>query len=130
METINFTASYWKEISDKIKIYKDLQGKMENIDIVSYTSKFEMVLIIFQAYPKDYPARKVETFKKMRRKTKTLELYLVLDYELIIHGTDEENLQHIKEVFLQGCTTFLKEMKGFDWEGFKKGISEMLAISF
>ncbi len=54
----------------------------------------------------------------MRRKTKTLELYLVLDYNRIMQGTDEENLQHIKEVFLQGYATFLKEMKGFDWEGF------------
>ncbi len=56
----------------------------------------------------------------MRRKTKTLELYLVLDYERIMQGTEEENLQHIKEVFVTGSETFLKPLKGFDWNAFVK----------
>ena len=39
-----------------------------------------------------------------------------------MQGADIENLQHIKEVFLQGCETFLKPMKSFDWENFEKEI--------
>ena len=34
------------------------------------------------------------------------------------HEEIEEKLQYIKEVFHQGYQTFLKDMKGFDWEGF------------
>ncbi len=59
----------------------------------------------------------------MRRKTRTLELYFVLDYERIMQGTDKENLQNIKDVFMEGCKTFLKEMKNFDWDSFEKELA-------
>ena len=127
MGTINLTASYWKEISEKIKVYKQVFNSDSNLIIEKYTEKFENLLIIFQAFPKNYPARKIEEFKKMRRKTKTLELYLVLDYDKIMSGTDEENLAHIKDVFLKGCETFLKPLKGFDWEKFELKLKELLS---
>jgi len=84
------------------------------------------LIIIFQAFPKDYPARKVLEYKIQRRKTKTLELYLILDYERIMQGTDPENLQHIKEVFVKGCETFLKPLKEFKWEEFNNQIQNIL----
>ena len=118
METIYFTSAFWHEVKPKLDIYRQMQPQVQAINISKYTEKFEKLLVIFQCFPADIKSRKVETFKKIRHKTKTLELYLVLDYNRIMQGTDEENLQHIKEVFLQGCETFLKDMKGFDWEGF------------
>jgi len=43
-----------------------------------------------------------------------------------MNGTDEENLLHIKEVFVKGCETFLKPMKGFRWEEFEEDLKEVL----
>jgi len=97
-----------------------------NIKLVEKTSSFETLFIIFQCFPKDIKSRKVEEFKTLRRKTKTLELYLILDYERIMQGSDPENLQHIKEVFVKGCETFLKPMKGFRWEEFNNQIQTIL----
>jgi len=98
-----------------------------NIKLVEKTSSFETLFIIFQCFPKDIKSRKVEEFKTLRRKTKTLELYLMLDYERIMQGSDQENLQHIKEVFVKGCETFLKPMRGFRWEEFESKVREALA---
>jgi len=98
-----------------------------NIKLVEKTSSFETLFIIFQCFPKDIKSRKVEEFKTLRRRTKTLELYLVLDYERIMQGSDQENLQHIKEVFVKGCETFLKPIKGFRWEEFESKVREALA---
>jgi len=81
---------------------------------------------IFQCFENVKNGRKVEEFKTMRRKTQTLELYLILDYERIMQGSDEENLQHIKEVFVKGCETFLKPLKGFKWEEFECKVKELL----
>jgi len=97
-----------------------------NIKLVEKTSSFETLFIIFQCFPKDIKSRKVEEFKTLRRKTKTLELYLMLDYERIMQGSDQENLQHIKEVFVKGCETFLKPMRGFRWEEFNNQIQTIL----
>jgi len=74
------------------------------------------------------PLQSIETkqTKSLRRKTKTLELYLVLDYERVMNGSDPENLSHIKEVFVKGCETFLKPMKGFRWEEFESKINETI----
>ncbi len=124
MKTINFTAAYWKDIASKIYLYKELRFLVESIKIMDFTDKLESILIIFQAFPRDYPARKVEAFQKMRRKTKTLELYLVVDYERMLSASDAENLQHLKEVFLAGCETFLKKRKDLDWEAFDAAIKK------
>ena len=120
MKNINITTASWHEIEHKINIVSQFEDSLYETNIQKYTINFNALFVIFQSFPKDYPARKVETFKKMRRKTKTLELYLVLDYDKIMAGSDVENLEHIKEIFWKGCETFLKPMKGFDWNTFVK----------
>ena len=60
------------------------------------------------------------------RRTSVHLYYLLLDYERIMNGTDEENLLHIKEVFVKGCETFLKPMKGFRWEEFEEQLKQIL----
>jgi len=102
-----------------------LKSELENIDLTQFTNSLNTLFIIFQCFSLDNP-RKVEEFKTMRRKTKTLELYLILDYERIMQGSDQENLLHIKEVFVKGCETFLKPLKDFKWEEFETKINEML----
>jgi len=125
MSSIKFSSAFWHEIEPKLLIYEKLKDNFINIDIKNF-SEIDKLIIIFQAFPKDYPARKVLEYKIQRRKTKTLELYLILDYERIMQGTDPENLQHIKEVFLKGCETFLKPLKDFKYKEFETKIKEIL----
>jgi len=127
MRNFEITIATNEFANNKLDIVLNLRNKLNNsIKLSDFTSNIETLFIIFQCFPKDTKSRKVEEFKTMRRKTKTLELYLVLDYERIMQGTDEENLLHIKEVFLKGCETFLKPLKGFDWEGFEGKVKEVL----
>jgi len=125
MSSIKFTSAFWHEIETKLLVYEKLKDNFINIDIKNF-SEIDKLIIIFQAFPKDYRARKVLEYKIQRRKTKTLELYLILDYERIMQGTDPENLLHIKEVFLKGCETFLKPMKEFNYIEFETKIKEIL----
>lgn len=120
MRNIKVTGAASGIVADKLINSGLLKFEIERIDITNYTDKFSILFIIFQSFPPNYPARKVEEFKRMRRKTKTLELYLVLDYDKIRLGTDDENLEYIKEIFFKGCETFIKPMKGFDWNAFIK----------
>jgi len=110
METLNFSAAIHTEIKEKVFIYKQLRILFQDFDISKFSSTLKEVVIIFQAINPKSP-RKVLEYQIMRRKTKVLELYLILDYERIMQGTDPENLLHIKEVFLKGCETFLKKNK-------------------
>lgn len=126
METILFSSAYWHEIKGKLSVYENLLEVCKPIDFGSYSEKMEKLLIIFQCFPKDLKSRKVEEFQKMRRKTKTLELYLIADYNKILRRSDKENYEYIKEVFLKGCETFLKPIKGFDWEQFHIKLTELL----
>ena len=126
MQTINITAAASDDTADKLIHSGLLKHDIEQIDILNYTQAISELFIVFQCFPQDNP-RKVEQFKRLRRKTKILELYLVLDYERIINGTDEEILSYMKEVFIKGCETFLKPMKDFDWEGFYKEVMKRLS---
>ena len=80
------------------------------MDLSQYTDVLSKVIVVFQAFPKNDPIHKGEEFKRFRRKTKTLELYLVLDYERVMAGTDDENLIYLKEIFIAGCERFLKSL--------------------
>ena len=125
MRQFEITLAQDATLEKKLFLVKELRNTLNSkLTLTDYTDKLDTLFIIFQCFPADIKSRKVETFKKMRRKTKTLELYLVLDYNRIMQGSDEENLQHIKEVFRQGCQTFLKDMKGFDWEAFSLVIND------
>jgi len=126
MNEINFTAAFWHEIENKLAIFKSLNSIFKEFDLAFYNKNAFNLLIIFQAYPKDFPAFKAKEYKILRRKTKTLELYLILDYERIMQGTDPENLNHIKEVFLKGCETFLKPLKDFKWDEFEEQLKQIL----
>jgi len=125
MQTIFFTTAYWHEIEQKLNIYKVFADNFIDINIKLFSNQFNELFFVFQCFPLT-SSRKVEEFKTLRRKTKPLELYLILDYERIMQGTDEENLLHIKEVFLKGCETFLKPLNDFKWEEFELKIKELL----
>jgi len=126
MSRIKITEAYFQPVGKKLNITVDFENEMQSIDLKEFTNQFETLFIIFQCFPKDTKSRKVEECKIQRRKTNTLELYLVLDYEQIMQGSDGENLTYIKEVFLKGCETFLKPLKGFDWERFEAKMDEVL----
>ncbi len=126
MKNIEITDAYYFPIGEKLNCISNIRDKVEDYIIKDYTNLFDNLFIIFQAYPKDFPAFKAKEYKIMRRKTKTLELYLILDYERIMQGTDPENLQHIKEVFLKGCETFLKPLKDFKWNEFEEQLKQII----
>jgi hypothetical protein len=126
MKEIKFSGSYWHEVKEKAKIYRQLIDCFETFDLSPYNNDSFNLFVIIQAYPKDFPAFNAKEYKIMRRKTKVLELYLILDYERIMQGTDEENLKHITEVFVKGCETFLKPLKEFKWEEFMQKINETI----
>ena len=126
MSRIKITEAYFAPIREKLYTTSLLKEIVRNIIIKDYTNLFDNLFIIFQAYPKDFPPFKAKEYKIMRRKTKVLELYLILDYERIMQGTDPENLLHIKEVFLKGCETFLKPLKDFKYNEFETKIKELL----
>ena len=120
MKNIGISSASTEDVYSKLDMKANLHELLIKIDFSKYISKYERLFVIFQCFPKDIKTRKVETFKKIRRKTKTLELYLVLDYDKIMNGNDTENLAHIKDVFIHGCGIFLKPMKGFDFDAFNK----------
>jgi len=120
--SIKFTAACWHEIKSKLPDIYSLQILFQNIELNRFNSKIDSLFIIFQVFPKDYPARTVKEYKSVKRKTNTLELYLVLDYDRIMQSPDSENMEYIKQVFLQGCETFLKPLKNFDYTGFMQQI--------
>jgi len=122
---INITDAYFAPAREKLKLLSKLRKLFENFNIINYSNQINELFFIFQCFPST-SLRKVEEFKRLRRKTKTLELYLILDYERIMQGTDPENLQHIKEVFLKGCETFLKPLKEFKYNEFETKIKEIL----
>ncbi len=126
MGTLNFTAAYHNQIKEKVSIFKQMIDICEDIQINEYSISISELLIIFQAFDPSSKAMIAKESKTMRRKTKTLELYLILDYERIMQGTDPENLLHIKEVFLKGCETFLKPLKDFKYNEFETKIKELL----
>ena len=126
MKKINFTGAYWHEIKEKAGIYIELKNTLKIFDLAPYNNAEFDLFIIIQAYPKEFPPFKAKEYKIQRRKTKVLELYLILDYERIMQGTDPENLLHIKEVFLKGCETFLKPLKDFKYNEFETKIKELL----
>ncbi len=126
MNTIKITDAYFAPAREKLDKISDLKKQVRNIMLNEYTNQFDILFIIFQCFPKDIKSRKVVEFKIQRRKTKTLELYLILDYERIMQGTDPENLQHIKEVFLKGCETFLKPLKDFKWKEFNDEVQKII----
>lgn len=126
MKTIDINAAFWHEIKNQISVYREIKALLIDFDFGKYNNNDFDLLIILQAFPTDYTARKVEEYKRMRRKTKTLELYLVLDYQTVKNNSDEENLQYMKDVFLKGCETFLKDMKGFEWEAFSENMKMVL----
>jgi len=125
MKTIKFTSASWHEIGSKIDVVITFYQSFTNFEITPFSENLNGIFVIFQAFPKTIQ-RKVLEYQIMRRKTKVLELYLILDYERIMQGSDQENLQHIKEVFVKGCETFLKPMKGFRWEEFNNQIQTIL----
>jgi len=125
MRTLFFTAAYHTEIKRKIAIFDSLNILFSSFSILEFTNSFNEITIVFQSFKPD-SHRTAKEYKTMRRKTKTLELYLILDYEHIMQSTDPENLQHIKEVFLKGCETFLKPLKDFKWKEFEEQLKQIL----
>jgi len=125
MKTIKFTSASWHEIGSKIDVVITFYQSFTNFEITPFSENLNGIFVIFQAFPKTIQ-RKVLEYQIMRRKTKVLELYLILDYERIMQGSDQENLQHIKEVFVKGCETFLKPLKGFRWEEFEEKLKQVL----
>ena len=123
---INITDAYFAPARDKLRILDNLRELTSNFNILNYSNQINELFFIFQCVPFDFKGHKVKEFKRLRRKTKTLELYLILDYERIMQGTDPENLQHIKEVFLKGCETFLKPLKEFKYNEFETKIKETI----
>lgn len=124
MTTLKFTTSATQEGSKKINCFNVLNQLFLNFQF--NISNLAEILIVFKAFPANDSLHPPKEFKRLRRKTKTLELYLVLDYERIMQGTDQENLNHIKEVFLKGCETFLKPLKEFKWKEFEAQLKQIL----
>jgi len=127
MKQIEITLAQHATLEKRLFIVNNLSNLLNEFLMLSdFTKSFNTLFFIFQCFPKDIKSRKVVEFKIIRRKTKTLELYLILDYERIMQGTDSENLQHIKEVFLKGCETFLKPLKDFKWEEFNYEVQKII----
>ena len=122
MNKIRFTSICWKDANSKINIVADAGALYSNFDFDFQLNSLLGLCFVFQAFPKNYPIP-VNEYTIHRRKTKVLEIYLILDYEKLMAGTDAENLRHVKEVFVHGCEKFLKPMKGFRYEEFLTSIT-------
>jgi len=127
MKNIGFTTAQDKSVKNRIDVFINIFDKYIGVlDIKDFSNALNGLYFVFQCFENIENGRRVIEFKTLRRKTKTLELYLMLDYERIMQGTDPENLQHIKEVFLKGCETFLKPLKEFKYNEFETKIKEIL----
>ncbi len=126
MKDFEFTSASGKNVPlSKLgndRIIFDLLN--ENLSIKDYSDKIKTIFFIYQAFDPNSPARKVEDFKRFRRKTNVMELYLTLDYYKFLKATKTEALQMMSKLYLMGIVKFLKR-KDFDYASFYNDVQNL-----
>jgi len=90
----------------------------EKLNLTDYTSTISSLCAIYQCIkPENLPYIQPKERVVFRRKTKLVEMYLVVDYLAIEKANESEALQLLINTFLAGIQTLLKR-KDFNWEKF------------
>lgn len=126
MENFEISTASTEAVYPKLSIKNVLFEKLKGIDFKQFTTAFERLYVVFQCFPPGTKSRKVEEYKVMRRNAPVLELYLVLDYEKVLQGTDNDNLAYMIDVLIKGCEKYLKSLNDFDWPAFETALRQRL----
>jgi hypothetical protein len=108
---------------NKFLVGKELENRLnENLILSNYTTKFSTLFMIFQCFEPENPYFNAKDYKVLRRKTQSLELYSLVDY-------NEANLAGEKKMKSLLCDTYLKSVethlkgKDFAFEQFIKDLT-------
>ncbi len=99
----------------------------ENLLMPKYSTSINTLFIVFQVISPKNTARKVEEFSKYRKKTNTLELYLIVDYFSFLESNINEATCLLAETYLKGVDLFLCNRKDFDGKSFYEDVEELFA---
>ena len=96
----------------------------EKLQLQDYCKTITGLIIIFQCFDPANKYIQVKEQVKFKRKTKVLELYLLLDYAKAKKANKEAMLQMLAETYLAGIDKLIQH-KDFDVEKFQEDIAEL-----
>ena len=89
-----------------------------------YCETVSSLFVIFQCFDPTNEYVQVKEQVKFKRKTKVIELYLLLDYDKVKQADKKAMLQILANAYIKGISLLTKR-KGFDIELFYKDVSEL-----
>lgn len=84
----------------------DLLNK--ELQLKSYCDTITSLFVVFQCFDPENDYIKPKAYQKLRRKTKVIELYLLLDYNKIKQADKATTLQILAENYISGVSEVLK----------------------
>lgn len=127
METQAFgiTALSDTAVSKQINKVSELKSMInKKLSIKDYSSLLNRFVFVFVAINPDNQFQE-NNFQKYRRKTKTLEVGVNVDYEKLLHAKDDEVLPLLKQTYLNGIKNQIKH-KDFAAEKFYNDVENIL----
>ena len=94
----------------------------KQLKLNDYCETISSLFVIFQCFAPDNKYVQVKEQLKFKRKTKILELYLLLDYEQVKKANKEVMLKLLAESYKLGIL-LLSKHKGFNTEKFQKEVA-------
>ena len=126
MRQFEFTTATKEEITSKLDVFKDFQSSFnENLKISDYSEIYTSIFMIYQCYPANYKYFNALDTKKIKRTTKVIEIYSILDYDKIQIADEKKIKSILAETYLNSIEKHLK-IKDFKHELFLKDIKNLL----
>ncbi len=94
----------------------------KKLNLQDYCKTITSLFVIFQCFAPDNKYVQVKELLKFKRKTKVIELYLLLDYEQVKKADKKAILQLLAEAYKLGIS-LLSKHKGFNTEKFQKEVA-------
>ncbi len=124
-ELHNFEISF--ALDKDIDLNKFLVGKQfekllnENLVLSNYTTKFSTLFMIFQCFEPENPYFNAKDYKVLRRKTKSMELYSLVDYKEALNADEKKMKSLLCDTYIKSIETHLNN-KDFAFEAFIKDL--------
>ena len=92
---------------------------------ISYSKKIDSIFFVYQAISPENTGHHVEDFKRFRRKTKVLEMYLTLNYYKFLEADNKQAKEMMSELYLKGIEKYLIPRKDFKGKEFYHDVKEL-----
>lgn len=120
-----FGAIFWKDVSDKAPLVKDIESSLnESIDLTNYGEGLLSIRFIPIAVRTTNQIHEEEI--KYSGHKKQISLHLKLEYDAVAGADEKSLLQLVAMLFLDSIDQYPKHrVKNFDWQGFKKDVTDL-----